>query len=45
MSAGGFLLIGAGVWLGCQVFGGNLLGRLRIAGQPSLVGGKGNAEA
>jgi hypothetical protein len=45
VSAGGILLIGAGVWLACQVFGGNMLGRLRVSGAPSLVGGKGSAEA
>jgi len=45
MSPGGLLLIGAGVWLLCQVFGGDMLGRLRISGAPSLVGGQGNAEA
>jgi hypothetical protein len=44
VSAGGVLLIVAGVWLGCQVFGGNLLGRLNISGAPSLVGGKGSGQ-
>jgi len=30
--SGGVLLAGLGVWVLCQVFGGNALGRLRIIG-------------
>lgn len=29
---GGVLVIGAGVWLLCQIFGGNMLGRLGLVG-------------
>lgn len=47
---GGFLVIGAGIWVLCQVFGGNALGRLGIIDTsteaassaptgPGLVGG------
>lgn len=34
MSAAGPVLMIAGVWVLCQVFGGNALGRLGIAGSP-----------
>jgi hypothetical protein len=37
---GGAVLIIAGVWVLCQVLGGNALGRLGIAGKGSTPGGK-----
>lgn len=30
MKSGPILLVGAGIWLGCQIFKGNILGRLGI---------------
>lgn len=32
MSPGGLLLVLVGVWVGCQVLGGDALGRLKITG-------------
>lgn len=32
---GGALLVVAGVWVLCQVLGGNALGRLRVSGAPT----------
>jgi hypothetical protein len=40
VNASGVLLIVAGVWVLCQVFGGNALGRLGIAGEPTEPGKK-----
>ena len=33
--SGGILLVLAGIWVGCQVLGGNALGRLGIDGSSS----------
>ena len=33
MNPTGIVLVIAGVWLGCQVFGGEALQRLRIVGE------------
>lgn len=38
--ASGIVLITAGVWVMCQVFGGRALGRLGIAGSPTTPGKK-----
>lgn len=38
VNSGAVLLIGAGVWVLFQVFGGDALGRLGIAGAPTKVG-------
>ncbi len=35
---GGLLLITVGVWVGCQVFGGDALGRLGVSGTPTQPG-------
>lgn len=40
VSPSGILLALAGVWIMCQVFGGNALGRLGIAGEPTEPGKK-----
>jgi hypothetical protein len=39
MRSGGVLLALAGVWVLCQVLGGNALGRLGVTGQSSDAGG------
>lgn len=38
MNSGAVLLIGAGVWVLFQVFGGDALGRLGVAGASTHVG-------
>jgi hypothetical protein len=42
MSAG-VLLVTAGIWVLCQVFGGNALGRLGISGAATTPGGTDSA--
>lgn len=41
MSPSGVVLMVAGAWVLCQVFGGRALGRLGIAGEPTAPGKKG----
>lgn len=38
--SGAILLMVAGVWVLCQVFGGDALGRLAIAGKAPVPGSK-----
>ena len=33
MNPAGWVLMGLGVWIGCQVLGGDALGRLKLTGQ------------
>lgn len=32
MNPAGYVLVIAGVWMGCQLLGGDILGRLKILG-------------
>lgn len=41
MNASGLVLVIAGTWILCQTFGGRALGRLGIAGEPTVPGKKG----
>lgn len=41
MNPSGIVLVVAGVWVLCQVFGGHALGRLGVAGEPTVPGKKG----
>lgn len=43
MNPGGLVILVAGVWLGCQVFGGNMLERLGILTAATASPGTGPA--
>jgi hypothetical protein len=44
MNPSGVVITIAGVWVLCQVFGGNALGRLGISGAPDEAKGKTSAK-